>query len=68
VTRLVLVVAEATAGLRGVEAYRAAFMVVAEAYHADPPAGWDLLSPVARVAMIEGATRVVLEESPWGAA
>ena len=45
----------------GVEAYRAAFMASAEAYRADPPAGWDLLGPAARAAMIEGSERTALQ-------
>lgn len=58
---LIDAVSRASDGAEGPRAYWLAFGAAAQAYETDPPAGWDLLSPVARVAMIEGSTRTALQ-------
>lgn len=57
---LIEAVSRATDGEHGPRAYWLAFSAAAEAYEADPPTGWRLLSPLTRVAMIEGSTRTAL--------
>lgn len=51
---------EAIDGLEGPKAYWSANAAALQAYEADPPAGWDLLSPIARIAMIEGSARCAI--------
>jgi hypothetical protein len=58
---LLQAVLRATVGEEGPKAYWHAYAASAEAYEADPPAHWDLLSPLARVAMIEGSTRTAIQ-------
>lgn len=57
---LIDAVSRAIEGAAGPRAYHLAFAHAAQAYEADPPPGWDLLSPSNRVAMIEGSTRTAL--------